>query len=161
MVHLVDMGETLSAGMQLSTLLNSVSSECDAVVTAMRTLQDDLTWDTCVTRLIDEGDRQNASRHITAHASRGRRDREGTGGSRALKVDQRNETRKCYNCSQRGHLAAHCGDENLRDEAGNKKEKKSKVKVSKRKESYSSRERDDAEEDDAPKVLLACVFPRF
>lgn len=39
--------------MQLTALFNSVSSECDSVVTVMRTLQDDLIWDTCVARLID------------------------------------------------------------------------------------------------------------
>lgn len=45
-VQLSDMGENLSEGIQLTTLLNSVCSDYDSIVTAMRTLQDDLNWDT-------------------------------------------------------------------------------------------------------------------
>lgn len=56
------MGEQLSEGMQLTALINSVSFEYDAVVTALHTLQYNLTWDGCVARLIDEGDSKKAGR---------------------------------------------------------------------------------------------------
>ena len=142
-VQLADMGEQLSEGMQLTTLVNSVSHDYEAVVTAMRTLQDDLTWDNCVARLIDEGDRQKANRQNGRQSGRGGREQGGPSGSRALKVGTAKETRKFFSCNKRGHLSADCQEEDQRLEDEDRKEKKSKAKVAKKKKPSRRRKQDE------------------
>lgn len=112
------MGDQLSHGMQLASPLNSVGQEYEAVVAAMRTIQDDITWDNCVARLINEGDIQKANRHNGRQEGRGGHGSGGPSGIRALNVGPTKGAGGCFDFSKGGNLAADCpgGDQRLDDE---------------------------------------------
>lgn len=145
--------------MQLTALLNSISYEYESVVTSMQTLQDYWNWDGCVARLIDEGDRQKAGRQ--GNRNKEKRDPGGSPNSRALKVGAFKEESKCYSCKKRGNLADDCSEDPGKDSGEDKPEKKTKVKVAKKKKPSNNRDAEDGDDEEALIVLLTRVCGFF
>lgn len=118
-VRLADIGEQRSEGVQPTTLLKSLAADFEAAITAMRTVQEQLAWVTCVANLIEEGNRQKSSRQITLHQGLNWHDRRGqdpgTSTSHALKAGPPVGNHRCFLCKNRGHYVADGPEEPLED----------------------------------------------
>jgi hypothetical protein len=97
--QLENMNEKIGESMRVAILFNSLSEAKDyeGVITALRTISEEMTWDKATTRLIEEWERKDSSRKTEKPETKA-----------FYAQTKKSKTLKCWNCDKKGHIAANC-----------------------------------------------------
>jgi transposase InsO family protein len=97
--QLENMNEKIGESMRVAILFNSLSEakEYEGVITALRTISEEMTWEKATTRLIEEWERKDSSRKTEKPETKA-----------FYAQTKKSKTLKCWNCDKKGHIAANC-----------------------------------------------------